>query len=281
MIEAPMPSLSIAQQFATSTPPPSPALVKIARHGLGGLSIQEQRLIVESDAELSLRVVSVANSSFYSPCLEVKTVQGALVALGWSALQALATGLLARSFVTTESGSEERVWRFSQAVGIGARLIAEHHCEVSPNTAYLAGLLSEVGTLAMLRAAPDYASLLEKSLCGPESTRRELELAEYGATHQAVAAEMIEIFGLPSEIGDALVGGALHVEKSTTSPLTAAVHFARELAHQAGFGLHESCAIDTEGLVRQLELNADEHQMLVTELTQIFEEETARLGGVR
>jgi putative nucleotidyltransferase with HDIG domain len=170
----------IASNFVASAAPPSPIVIKLAQDGVDFASIDELEKIVGRDPEFSLRVLALANSAFYSQVYDITTLRGALVLLGVDTVSKLAASILSRSLLSSSRRHESCVWRHSQAVGIGAELIAELNRRTNPRRAFVAGLLHDIGLAAIL------------SYQGSASA----DIAEHGE----IGAEVAECLGLSPQL---------------------------------------------------------------------------------
>jgi putative nucleotidyltransferase with HDIG domain len=79
-----------------------------------------------------------------------------LVVLGTDIIRRLAEGILARTLVGPRDEARESFWQHSLAVG--ARLLAEVHRRVDPKQAFVAGLLHDIGQLAIHQTNPEAAA---------------------------------------------------------------------------------------------------------------------------
>jgi HD-like signal output (HDOD) protein/ActR/RegA family two-component response regulator len=190
---------------------------------LGGAELKLDELVrcAEADIGLTAKLLHVAGAGFYAKRQRVMTVSDAIDILGVDAV---------RGFVRTIRGhaqTPETDWLFDHALSCGrlmTRLIDDKH-------AFLAGVLHGVGKLAMLHHyGPGYAELL----AARTTTRclHDLEQARFGLTHDAVGAQLVELWGLSPVVATAIRSHCAPHPEST------------ELAH----ALHVACAL-TDGMI--------------------------------
>jgi len=161
---------------------------------------------VEADADLTLRVLRTANSPFYGSRGGITAVRDACRVLGVHTLGNVAMAALALSqFPATGESAEWRhnLWRHGAAVGAIARALARNQ-KVSGETAYTAGLLHDIGRIALQACFPAEYKLALRRRDGTDILLREAESAVFGLDHCAVGAELIHAWQLPSTIASAL-----------------------------------------------------------------------------
>ena len=108
---------------------------------------------LQQDQALSSRMLRLSNSSFYGMSRRVSTIQDAVVVLGMRVVRNLAIVASTYPFLQKSlSGyglAAESLWAHSFATGVAAQSIAEHTKKVDPSEAFVAGLLHNMGKLAL------------------------------------------------------------------------------------------------------------------------------------
>ena len=193
---------------------------------------------ISRDVALSLRVLQLVSSSFYSAGMEMTSLARQTELLGVDVFQRLARSPVAFcrcSRPEGESFSLAGECNHARTVASFARRIVkmEGGQQHAAEEAYAAGLLHDVGKIVWISQVPDeYDEVLSMA------REREMALvdAEYKvlqATHAAAGAYLLGLWGLP----DAVVAGAAFHHKPPDAPegeLIAAVmiHAADALAHE-------------------------------------------------
>lgn len=131
-------------------------------------SVENVTKVISSDPALAAKVLKTVNSSFYGLPHQVSTISHALVLLGMQTVKTLALGFSLASGLNAGKSSRfdyVRFWRQSLFSAVAARTLAKVLGDREPEEAFLAGLLSDIGTLAMHRGlGAEYDVLLEA--CG-------------------------------------------------------------------------------------------------------------------
>ncbi len=170
-------------------------------------TIEDISQIVNKDASLSARVMSIVNSA-NGPRNRMTNIEEAVSFLGRDAVKTIAISATAYSdFDQAKDGSVFRLklfWWHSLMCATLARLIAEKTSYPAPDEAFLSGLLHDIGKLVLLGNFPnEYAEILESHRGKPD-----LLLAgetRLGATHCEVGARMINQWNLRSFMADAVL----------------------------------------------------------------------------
>lgn len=137
--------------------------------------------ILESDMALASKVLNLANSAFYGFAQKVTTVRRAVVAVGFTELRLLATGMgLASVFDPQDSppGWDSRdFWFHSLAVSWIAQELAMESGYPDPGEIMVAGLLHDLGKLILATHLPaDYGRLMDLVARGRPFDQAEEEL---------------------------------------------------------------------------------------------------------
>ena len=140
-------------------PPLAMRLTELA--GRPDAEVDEVVELLRSDAALSAELLRRANSTAYGFSSRIDTLQQALVLLGFDELRRIALAAAAKEFAGPALQAPELrlCWRHSLAVALLAEELARGTA-ISPERAYTAGLMHDIGRLGLLTAHPsDFANL--------------------------------------------------------------------------------------------------------------------------
>jgi putative nucleotidyltransferase with HDIG domain len=193
--------------------------------------------LVEKDLAISTKLIQVVNSAFYGLAQQVTDPAAAVLLLGLETTASLVLSIEAFARfdkVKPIYFSMDKVWRHSQSVAASAKKIAElmsNDPEVARN-AYTAGLLHDIGKLALALNFEDQyqgaIKLAEKQKLPPS----EVEAQVFGATHAETGAYLLSVWGLPLPIVEAVArhhAPAHTMEKVFTT--STALHLAEQLEY--------------------------------------------------
>ena len=158
--------------------------------------------VVQMDQALAGKVLRTVNSSFYGLSRPCGTVRQAMVYLGLNTVKTL---VLSFSLVETVDGRGADLngfnftdyWRRSIHCAVAARELARKTGAWDPEEAFLAGLMQDVGVIALYRQfGPAYLEQIA-SARGDHSQVRALEMAAWNCDHAQLSAAIAERWQLP------------------------------------------------------------------------------------
>lgn len=129
-------------------------------------SASDLMMAVLPDQSMCATILKIANSAFFGLPREVATVEKAVMVLGFDEVKNIVLGkAVFNSFKEYYGGSRqglENLWSHSFTCGLAAKVIAER-VELSPSEMFIAGLIHDIGKLAMLITFPNIYSHMLKS----------------------------------------------------------------------------------------------------------------------
>ncbi len=157
------------------------------------------------DAALSARMLRIANSPLYASRRRVENLSQALTVLGLNATLTLALGFsLARWGTGSQPVAQERVWRRSVIAALACRLLGQHAGLRKTEELMLAGLLQDIGMLALLEVlGDDYAGLIERATDNAGLLAAERDWL--GCDHAAVGGWLARQWNLPALLREAII----------------------------------------------------------------------------
>jgi HD-like signal output (HDOD) protein/nitrogen-specific signal transduction histidine kinase len=183
-------------------------LVKLLGHlQADDLGMQELAALIAKDAGITGKILAVANSSAYHRSSRSVNLEQSLVALGTDMIKTL---VISDSVFQTfnnfpHSGSTDlrAFWKNSLTAAVIARDLARRMGYAQLEEAYLAGLLHNVGRLALLATAPkeyafNFTARDDEDLCAVE--QRTLQI-----THSEAGAWLVERWQLDSFLADSVL----------------------------------------------------------------------------
>lgn len=209
-------------------------------------SYSDMAEVIARDAALSARLLKIANSSFYNFPSKIDTISQAITVIGTQQLidLVLATSVL-KTFknIPRDLVSMDSFWRHSIACGLAARTIAVYRREPNVERFYIAGLLHEIGRLAIFENLPGPA---RKTIEMHEKTHKYLHHAErevLGFDHAAVGGAILREWRLPDNLVEPVAFHHQPLEAKNHLVETAIVHFADILACAMQLGTSRECYV--------------------------------------
>lgn len=234
-------------------------LIKLIGHlQADDLGMPELAALIAQDAGMTGKLLAVANSSAYHRGTRSANLEQSLVSLGTDMIKTL---VISESVFQTfnnfpHSGSTDlrAFWKNSLTAAVLARELARRTGYGSLEEAYLAGLLHNVGRLALLATAPreyafNFTARDDEDLCAVE--QRTLQI-----THTEAGAWLIERWQLDSFLADSVL---YHHEPSarleSAHPLIRIVRLAHLMAAHAD---DEAALLEGAGLCGMARADLDD-----------------------
>lgn len=194
--------------------------------------------ILAMDEAMTSLVLRWANSAYYGLKYPVSTVHQAVTYLGYRTLHSLILAASVAAFLERPAPGYalERgdLWRHSIAVAAGARLIASDFGQKIAEEAYHAGLLCDIGKLALEILLRNTNTNLSD---WQGESFNDLETAHFGIDHAALGAELASRWRLPTPLIDAIAHHHHPSQANEGAILASAVHLADAAAMSLGIGL--------------------------------------------
>jgi len=197
--------------------------------------------IITVDPGLASSTLRLANSAFFAAGTPVESVAEAVMRLGQHELYRLAAlALVSRWETGVGHGEAGDFCRHALCTAIAAEVLAGMSERVSPQTAYTAGLVCDVGKLAVAHACEGFHPAIRAYCASHGGTWTEAETAVLGYHHVQVGARLLRAWNFPP----VLIAVAEHYLSPSHAPaealpLIAHLHAAKYVATSFGPGVGE------------------------------------------
>ncbi len=164
--------------------------------------------LVCTDPALIAKILRTANSSLYAKQRKIQNLRQALALLGPSATVSIA---LSFSLVPPERAPQgggidySLFWQRSLTAAIACRAFAEHLQLPEKDELFLAGLLQDIGMLALDKAIPEVYRDLSSEQQANHHNLIGLERQRLGEDHAAVGAWLLKTWNLPENLVEAVL----------------------------------------------------------------------------
>ena len=171
--------------------------------------------VVSTDQALTARVLRLANSAFYGVSRRIGTVREAVVILGFRTIKTLTLAACLYPALTGELRGyglgRGELWRHSIACAISAQALARqvgstapHVGPVSPDEAFVAGLLHDIGKMVLSIHLKEYLGQTRDRALAEGISFLAAERAILGVDHAQAGAAIAEKWNLPAALVDAI-----------------------------------------------------------------------------
>lgn len=184
-------------------------------------SFSEMETLVSSDQVLAGRILKAANSSLYGSGGRISTIRQAMAYIGLeTSRRVLTAGVFQPLFA---SASLHGLWKHSLEISQLAEKLAGHSGQIPPDEAFLAGLVHDVGRLALQKSAQEdviaYTRLLERG-CQPVFA----EAVLCGFDHGVAGGDILRLWSFPENLTEAVQSH--HQPEHSDSKLAAILYLA-------------------------------------------------------
>ncbi|MBI1248354.1 HDOD domain-containing protein [bacterium] len=157
---------------------------------------------IQRDPAMTVKILKVVNSPLFGLSGQVSDLNQALALLGIKPLKLLVLGfsLPKEMLQGIEAEVLARYWQFALTKAVAAREVAGLQGTNHGDDAFIAGLLSEIGSLVMLQHLGDaYADFANKVL-EEEADLSELEWETLGFDHNLLGCRLLQAWNLPETL---------------------------------------------------------------------------------
>lgn len=196
--------LGRAEQVKT-LPPFSPAACRLVQlMNEENVHFREVSQVLAVDAALSSQVLRVANSALLGCRYGVASVMQALFVIGADRLRDIAITVAIRNYMGhADNLFLHRSWRHNLATALWCEKLAEY-CGVDRPMAYTAGILHDIGRVALLKLFPhEYGAFLDHAITGDlDKLAAERQLCD--ADHCQIGESLSQSWNFPVVLHDVL-----------------------------------------------------------------------------
>ncbi len=183
--------------------------------------------IVEHDAALSLKTLSMANAAYFGLAQPTTSVQIAVKQIGFALLRALALSTDIFGMLGAAALASPTLRQLPDRALMRAQLAREFVLDrARADEAFTAALLLDVGMVVLAHRETRYLQLLSAA----EDAMRpvhEIEREQLGFTHAEVGAYLLGVWGLPATLVEVVAAHhAPALLEISDNPVVAAIHIA-------------------------------------------------------
>ena len=191
--------------------------------------------VIDTDPVVTVKVLRVVNSAYYSLPKKITSINHAVVLLGFNTIKNLSLSIAAVGMLPTNplAGFDGQGYLLHSLTTAGvARQLALKIPDADPHDFFIAGLLHDFGKVVIAQAMPaEFRKALEFSVWHEVSLHHAL-IEVSGADHSAVGALLLEKWQFPANLVEA-VRDQYQVE-GQSSPMVDCVFAANQIAKRLG-----------------------------------------------
>jgi len=194
--------------------------------------------LISRDAGLAVRVLKIANSSFYSMPRKIETIQQGIVLLGYSTLRSVVVAASMKDVFARFGLAERLLWEHAIAAGCAAQIVAGDVGGFSSDEVFVGGLVHDIGKLVMHSEAEKRYQEVMRAVYAGEKGTIEAEREVFDFDHTDVGRLILERWGLPDRLSGAIGGhhDLSRAEGGDSKPLAALLQVADQMCLREGLG---------------------------------------------
>jgi len=214
--------------------------------------------ILKNDPSFTLKILALANSSYYGATAKVANIRAAITLLGLNMIKSIALHAsvsdLFRVEVNGSGFSGNELWAHSVGVGVCAKMISRRLRLGNAEDFFTLGLLHDVGLLIEHQFFSEAAGRVLKRLRPGPANLTAIEREVLGIDHEALSAMLCHKWLLPENV--CTVVKFHHRPQEAPEAVrrtTAAVYVANVIVKKARFGFYyESGEVPSEEVLSSL-----------------------------
>jgi len=143
--------------------------------------------IIKYDQAISSKVISIANSAYYSRGIEIYSLQRAMINIGYEEVKGIITCLLFMESILKQLKLKEEdlfsLWKHSMHVACASKILSEKTLVEDPTKVYTIALLHDIGKIVFYMSADNYSEIVKEADAHGKSITQ-LEKEHFGIDHQ-------------------------------------------------------------------------------------------------
>tara|TARA_R110002012_G_scaffold8718_6_gene40102 strand:+ start:7776 stop:9335 length:1560 start_codon:yes stop_codon:yes gene_type:complete len=238
-------------------------------------SVNDYANAIERDPALTMRIIALANSAFFSRThLKVKACQEATARLG---LDTTLAAVMSFSLLENKGvdAHYQHVWMRSIIASLAARHLAIHLCPDKTGPVFTAALLQDIGILALRATYPSESAALYAE--SPISHRQlsESEQQLFGCDHSQVGAWLAAKWGVPTPLAQRICDSHGDYNISTSDMLC--IQLSGPIA-DAWLSSHPAQSLVS--VIREFETQEGAHKISLRQLLENIQEQLPALADM-
>jgi putative nucleotidyltransferase with HDIG domain len=208
------------------------------------VSIRRLSDLICSDTAFSSEILTIANSALFATRSPVTSVLQAIAVLGTNNLKGLCLTVGVRAYLgdSLKLSSLRAIWRHSMACALVAQQLARAG-SLDNHAAYTAGIMHDIGRLALAVISPkEYAALLETHT-GPPGTALDAERELFAFDHCEAGRHLIADWKLPPAFQRIVSCHHAPRQKGDAWDMFGLINVSCRMADTAGFAAFSGCEI--------------------------------------
>jgi HD-like signal output (HDOD) protein len=237
----------IPQPWALKNLPPfRPVAMKLVRLTENeNVPLAQVQQVLRTDVAFTAEVLRLANSALIGSRMPINSVAHALALLGLERLKAMSMTVALRDFVSSAKTDSLMLhcWKYNLATALICEWLADF-LPLEPEHCYTAGLIHDIGRLALLRGFPDEYEQAIASIPDRDFDLLESEKAMFDIDHCQAGRWLLDQWDFSADLKDVVSFHHL-IPDSKTPALVAVVYIGWQIADMLGYSPMATRSADT------------------------------------
>lgn len=239
------------------------------------VSIERIKRLLNTDERFSAGVRKMAVSGLFGQIVKDEPLTKTILRLGLPTLRNIIEAMSVRHIFKRNGVLEELLWMQMIGAACASRAIARHTRLSEPEDAFTAGLLHDVGKVALLNNLPDAFERVFKEVSGGKASFPGVETGAFGFSQRDLGAEIVKRWGYPETLANLIMSfdnSDQTIKNRYAMNLVAVVTASDRICMKLGIGWKRPFAdIDFGNLLDALGMDDGSMSMLVTRIKAEFE----------
>lgn len=169
-------------------------------------SVDDLKSIIATDQVVAGRILRAVNSAYYGYPRQINTLSQAIVILGFNNVRSLALSVSIMEIFSGEKGGFDfrQLWTHAVGTAFNGRALARVFNAKSAEQFFVAGLLHDIGLVAMNKCFPDKFAACLGEACRNGKPLYKCEREAFGFNHADVGHVMANNWLLPQSLTDTI-----------------------------------------------------------------------------
>ena len=225
-------------------------------------SVNDLNDVIKYDQSISSKIISIANSAYYSRGIEIFSLQRAMLVIGFEEVKKIVMCLIFMNDILKSLRLKRRnlvsLWKHSAYVACAARTLSERMLTEDPQKVFTISLLHDIGKAVMYMNVDNYDAMLKEAVLKAKDLA-EAEREMFGVDHQEIGYTIGVKWHFPEEF---LYAIRYHHEEGTDKY----DNLLRLVRAADNFALETNADPGPEGLIL-----LNEREAIMTEMNGIIE----------
>jgi putative nucleotidyltransferase with HDIG domain len=195
--------------------------------------------LIKHDQSITAKVISIANSAYYTRGAKIATLSRAMVAMGFEEMKDMIMCMLLLQSMTSRYHMRDQdqllLWRHCVEVAYAAKTLSEKTLIEAPEKVFTAAILHDIGRIVFFTYGNQYRKIMDEA----EKTATDIctmERREFGIDHQELGSAMAGKYRFPDEFRIVIAShhGPLKGYKDLVDLVVAADSFVRNPSADIG-----------------------------------------------